>query len=196
MNCDYSPYTLPTIDFVGGETQDLAFHVYFYKDKKPFSLTGCECNFSIVSFTNKMGTPIVSESMSVITGDDSGAYFSREETEAIESVNAAASSDYTVSLQTALKLAKTYYGVTENAEVTPAGEVLLDKDIVDSFLGSVSAQYSNVLTVSLPPSKTVDLFGKYIYQIIIRDIEGDVEIPKQGILYITNNINKNFIKQQ
>lgn len=128
MNCDYSPYTLPTIDFVGGETQDLAFNVYFYKDKKPFSLTGCTCNFSIVSFTNKMGTPILSKEMKGIYND----------------------------------------------------EVTAD----------------NVLTVTLTPTETVELFGKYIYQIIIRDIEGDVEIPKQGILYVTNNINKNFIKQQ
>lgn len=50
-------------------------------------------------------------------------------------------------------------------------------------------------TVTLSPIETVDLSGKYIYQIIIRDIDGDVEIPKQGILYITNNINKNFIRQ-
>jgi hypothetical protein len=52
----------------------------------------------------------------------------------------------------------------------------------------------NVLTVTLLPTETVDLFGKYIYQIMIRDIDGDVEIPKQGILYITNNINKSFIR--
>lgn len=128
MNCDYSPYTLPTIDFVGGETQNLTFNVYFYKDKKPFSLTGCTCNFSIVSFTNKMGAPILSKKMN-------GTY---------------------------------------NDEVAS----------------------DNVLTVTLTPTETVELFGKYIYQIIIRDIEGDVEIPKQGILYVTNNINKNFIKQQ
>lgn len=127
MSCDYSPYTLPTIDFVGGETQDLAFHVYFYKDKKPFSLTGCTCNFSIVSFTNKMGAPILTKPMGAIFNDD-------------------VSSD-------------------------------------------------NVLTVTLSPTDTIDLFGKYIYQIIIRDIEGDIEIPKQGILYITNNINKSFIRQ-
>ena len=128
MNCDYSPYTLPTIDFVGGETQNLAFNVYFNKDKKPFSLTGCTCNFSIVSFTNKMGAPILSKEMKGIYNDEVAA--------------------------------------------------------------------DNVLTVTLTPTETVELFGKYIYQIIIRDIDGDVEIPKQGILYVTNNINKNFIKQQ
>ena len=28
MNCDYSPYSLPTIDFVGGSTQELVFHTF------------------------------------------------------------------------------------------------------------------------------------------------------------------------
>lgn len=126
MVCDYSPYTLPTIDFVGGETQDLAFNVYFYKNKQPFSLTGCTCNFSIVSFRNKKGTPILSKQMTPIFNND---------------------------------------GTSDN-----------------------------VLTVTLQPGETVDLDGKYIYQIIIKDINGDAEIPKQGILYITNNINKAFVR--
>lgn len=127
MTYDFNPYTLPTIDFVGGETQDLAFNVFFYKNHQPFSLTGCDCNFSIVSFTNKMGAPILSKQMTAIYNDD------------------------------------------------------------------VSAD--NVLTVTLGPNETVELFGKYIYQIIIKDVNGDAEIPKQGILYITNNINKGFIRQ-
>lgn len=126
MTCDYSPYALPTIDFVGGETQDLAFNVYFYKERKPFSLTGCDCNFSIVSFTNKTGTPILSKPMTAMYNDEGSA--------------------------------------------------------------------NNVLTVTLKSSDTVDLCGKYIYQIIIKDINGDTEIPKQGILYITNNINKSFFR--
>ena len=40
MPCDYSPYTLPTIDFVAGETQDFAFYTYFYKSHQPFALSG------------------------------------------------------------------------------------------------------------------------------------------------------------
>lgn len=126
MICDYSPYTLPTIDFVGGETQDLLFHVYFYKNKKPFSLSGCTSNFSIVSFTNKTGKPILSKQMASTFNDDE--------------------------------------------------------------------TYDNILTITLEPGDTVDLYGKYIYQIIIKDINGDSEIPKQGILYITNNINKAFVR--
>lgn len=124
---DYTPYTLPTIDFVGGETQDLAFNIYFYANKRPYSLSGCTANFSIVSFRNRIGTPILTKEM----------------------------------------------GVAFNTEGT----------------------INNVLTVTLSPEETVDLFGKYIYEIQMRDIDGDVEIPKQGILYVTNNINKGFIRQ-
>ena len=126
MTGEYNPYTLPTIDFVGGETQDLVFNLFFYKNKRPFSTTGVSANFAIVSFTNKMGTPILTKPMEGAFNDE----------------------------------------------------------------GTIN----NVLTVTLEPSETVGLNGKYIYQIQIRDIDGDVEIPKQGILYITNNINKNFIR--
>ncbi len=126
MQCTLSPYTLPTIDFVGGETQDFMFNVFFYKNGRPFSLTGCTANFAIVSFTNKMGTPILTKPMEAIFND--------------------------------------------------AGTI------------------NNVLTVTLEPKETVELCGKYIYQIQIQDIDGDVEIPKQGLLYITNNINRGFIR--
>ena len=126
MAGEYNPYTLPTIDFVGGETQDLVFNLFFYKNKRPFSTTGVSANFAIVSFTNKMGTPILTKPMEGAFNDE----------------------------------------------------------------GTIN----NVLTVTLEPSETVGLNGKYIYQIQIRDIDGDVEIPKQGILYITNNINKGFIR--
>ena len=126
MTGEYNPYTLPTIDFVGGETQDLVFNLFFYKNKRTFSTTGVSANFAIVSFTNKMGTPILTKPMEGAFNDE----------------------------------------------------------------GTIN----NVLTVTLEPSETVGLNGKYIYQIQIRDIDGDVEIPKQGILYITNNINKGFIR--
>lgn len=125
MPCDYGNSGLPTIEFVGGETQDLMFRVFFYKNKHPFSLTGCTCNFSIVNFTNRTGAPILSKSMK-------------------SSINDEGTSD-------------------------------------------------NVLMVTLEPAETVDLCGKYIYQVIIKDMNGDTEIPKQGVLYITNNINKSFV---
>lgn len=127
MNYNYNPYTLPTIDFVGGETQNLAFHVYFHNGKLPFSLYGCSGEFSIVSFGNKTGAPILIKDMSI--------------------------------------------------------SISASEDAVD-----------NILTVKLLPSETVSLFGKYIYQISIRDAKGNVEIPKQGVMYISNNIDKGFIR--
>lgn len=123
---DMNPYTLPTIEFVGGETQELLFNVYFYQNKKPFSMIGCTSNFSIVDFVNKRGTPILSKVMDVL----------------------------------------------ENAD----GSAL------------------NIISVELEPLETYELSGKYIYQITIKDVNGNVEIPKQGLMYITNNINKSFIQ--
>ena len=64
--CDYNPYELPTITFVGGETRDLAFHIYHYIGKRPYSLSDCDCTFSLVNFTTKGGKPILSKEMTVI----------------------------------------------------------------------------------------------------------------------------------
>lgn len=39
-------YSLPELDFVGGSSEDLVFHVYCDKtNPKPFGLTGCTANF-------------------------------------------------------------------------------------------------------------------------------------------------------
>ena len=51
----------------------------------------------------------------------------------------------------------------------------------------------NVLAVTLKSSDTLNMAGKYIYQITLQDVDGDVEIPKQGILMITNNIDKKLL---
>lgn len=124
-----NPYTLPPMDFVGGATQDLVFHCYFYVNKKPFDLSTCTANFSIINFINKHGEPILSKQMSIGAAD---------------------------------------YG---------EGEV------------------GNILRISLTAEDTVNLpAGKYIYQITIRDISGDVEIPDQGIIHIIHNINKSYIR--
>lgn len=123
-----NPYTLPAIDFVGGSTQDLMFHCYFYLNKKPFDLFSCTANFSLINYVNKKGAPLVSKQMKI------------------------------------------------------------------SAAPSIDGEICNVLSVTLEPSDTVDLVGKYIYQISIRDISGDVEIPKQGIIHIANNINKPFAR--
>lgn len=52
----------------------------------------------------------------------------------------------------------------------------------------------SVLRVSLDPADTVDLFGKFVYQITLKDIDGNVD-PRQGIINIHNNIDKAFTKR-
>ena len=66
MSCDYNPYTLPTVDFVGGSTQELAFHTFFSQNKRPFDLSACTANFAVINFVNKNGTPLISKQMDII----------------------------------------------------------------------------------------------------------------------------------
>lgn len=72
--------------------------------------------------------------------------------------------------------------------VNKYGDPLVSKTMDVIKLDGVNSQ----LFVSITPEDTVDLWGKYIYQISIKDANGVVEIPNQGILYITNNIHKDF----
>ncbi len=128
-SCKYNPYTLPTLDFVGGSTQDFLFHARFFANHHPFNLSACTASFDIINYVNREGTPLVSKEMQIVDGDED-----------------------------------------EGGEVIP-----------------------NVLSVTLTPADTVNLSGKYIYQITIKDVSGIVEIPNQGIIMITNNINKAFV---
>ena len=125
--CAYDPYTLPTIDFVAGATQELVYHTYFERNGTPFDLAGCTANFSLVNYVNKHGAPLVSKTMTVEKEDDEP--------------------------------------------------------------GTIA----NILRVILTPSDTVELEGKFIYQITIMDDDGEVEPPFQGIMRIANNINKKFV---
>jgi len=51
----------------------------------------------------------------------------------------------------------------------------------------------SIAKVTLLPTETKSLFGKYIYQLTIKDIENYIAIPAQGIMTVSNNINKTFI---
>lgn len=120
-------YSLPQIDFVGGSTEELVFHVFGRKENpQPFGLAGCVANFSVIDYVNKTGAPVISKGMGTRINDDGTHY--------------------------------------------------------------------NVLFVELKSADTLDLFGKYIYQITLRDIDNNADIPLQGIMYIHNNINKAFLR--
>ena len=73
------------------------------------------------------------------------------------------------------------------------GAPLVSKEM-DIQINKAQTHY-NIVRVSLLPEDTVDLFGKYIYQISLRDADGGIDIPYQGIAMIYNNIDKAFIKE-
>lgn len=79
--------------------------------------------------------------------------------------------------------------------VNKKGAPLLSKPMSVGSDPVTDGDIHNVLRVKLTPSDTVNLpAGKYIYQITIKDVSGDVDIPNQGIIHIINNINKAFVK--
>lgn len=51
----------------------------------------------------------------------------------------------------------------------------------------------NIAIVDLLPSDTIDLYGRFVYQITISDPAGFTEIPGQGLIDITRNIHPEFI---
>lgn len=121
MNCNCNQYELPTICFVGGGNQEFEYEVFYLNEQTPFDVTSCRARFSVVSCTNKYGTPVVSKDM--IASDDD----------------------------------------------------------------------TNKLSVTLTAQDTVNLNGKYYYQIYIVDEQGNAEPPCQGVMYVRSNIDKSFI---
>ena len=57
-----------------------------------------------------------------------------------------------------------------------------------------AASAHSVALVDLTALDTLTLYGKYIYQVSVIDPDGVTDIPNQGIIYITKNINQDFIR--
>lgn len=73
------------------------------------------------------------------------------------------------------------------------GDPLISKPL-QFFVGDDETGAKNIAQVDLEPRDTKGLHGKYIYQITIMDVDGEVEIPNQGFLQITHNINESFLR--
>ena len=89
-------------------------------------------------------------------------------------------------------------GCTGNFALFNYSDKYIDEPLVSKPLSFVIGDdvtgAKNVATVDLLPTDTLGLYGKYIYQITIKDIDGEVEIPNQGIFNIFHNINESFLK--
>lgn len=51
-------------------------------------------------------------------------------------------------------------------------------------------EIQNILYVDLLTHETINLEGKFLYQITVRDDRGHSFIPKQGVMFIINNIDR------
>jgi hypothetical protein len=51
----------------------------------------------------------------------------------------------------------------------------------------------SVLAVTLTSAVTVNLFGKYVYQLTVVDAFDRVEIPNFGLLYVSRNIHQTYL---
>lgn len=51
---------------------------------------------------------------------------------------------------------------------------------------------TSILRIIINANNTRDKFGKFVYQITLKDANGKIGIPMQGILNITKNIDQTF----
>ena len=64
-------YNLPSLSFVGGETQSFLFNLKTAAGNE-YDATGCSVAFAIINYTNKNGVPILTKTVSLTTGPDGG----------------------------------------------------------------------------------------------------------------------------
>lgn len=84
--CEHDIYALPTVEFVGGSTQDFAFHTYFRNGARKMDLSECSAVFSVLNYANKFGEPIVSKAMTVESDTDGAMNVLRAELSGEETV--------------------------------------------------------------------------------------------------------------
>ena len=62
-----------------------------------------------------------------------------------------------------------------------------------TFVTDSETGVNNVAQITLSSADTLNLYGKYIYQITLKSSFGDVQIPNQGIMFIAHNIDKGYL---
>lgn len=84
-------------------------------------------------------------------------------------------------------------GCTANFSVIDFLDSRADAPLISKAMSIEPCEDYNILRVILTPSETVQLAGKFIYQITITERKtGKIEVPSQGFLYIANNIDKGY----
>lgn len=128
MSCFNGQYTLPDINFVAGDPQELVYNIYSHSKDKPADLTGYTASFSVVPYLNQTGSPIITKTVEI--------------------------------------------GAAEGGVI------------------------NNSIYFELTTADTLDLYGKYVYQLSIKDADGEIEPPQKGLMNIAINIDKDFADSQ
>lgn len=209
----YKMYSLPEINFIGGSSEDLQFNLYSNETApEPFNLYGGKANFSIVNFINKNSTPVLSKQMEIASSGDQDD----NQTTIVEELNFDPTRKFIkaeLSTYKGKSLPSTQKEFAEFRDnlIKKAKE---DEEFIKEFVGDADEEIANVIDavlrkqpefvafypkynvirVSLESADTVDLSGKFVYQIILTDVDGNVDIPHQGIINIHTNINKTYTK--
>ena len=81
-----------------------------------------------------------------------------------------------------------------NFAVTPYLNATAQPYISKDFNISISDDgLTNIVIVTLTPQETVNMEGRYEYQLTIKDSKGNVSIPHKGIMQVYRNINQSAI---
>lgn len=119
-------YTLPEISFIGGETQELYFHLKETGEmgRKSFDAGGSNVDFAICNYSSKTGTPILSYSPT-LAADENG----------IESIiTLTIPKEDTVSLAGKFIYQITIIDADGNAEIPNQGIMNIVKNIHQDFI--------------------------------------------------------------
>lgn len=76
--------------------------------------------------------------------------------------------------------------------MSQSGPVVISKEMLVEE--NEKTGVSNILSVELTSEDTLNLFGKFVYQITIIGSDGTPETPKQGIMNIIQNIDKSILQ--
>lgn len=66
--CNYTPFSLKDINIIGGDYQEILFHVND-ESEGSMAIDDLQLNFSLVGYNNRYGTPLISRSCEISTDD-------------------------------------------------------------------------------------------------------------------------------
>ena len=109
--CSSEPYTLPTIEFIGGSTQEIECMVYIHDGSRPVDLTGCTAYFSLINYVDKAEIPLLYKKMKIEIGDKNTPNSLRLQLSDEDTINLAGKYIYQVSINDAFGNADNRQGI-------------------------------------------------------------------------------------